>query len=67
MTYGEIFTEFTYVCECNKEIQDWRPCHEFYGVPRIPYAIVVWLEDGSKIIYVSENARKIDEERRTEK
>lgn len=56
MTYGEIYEEF-----CNKfpnaEVNDYRPAEPIYVDElntRIPNAIVVWLKDGSKIIYVSE-------------
>lgn len=34
-------------------INDTRPCTEMYGVPFIPNAIVVWLNNGSKIIYIA--------------
>ena len=56
MTYGEIYEEF-----CNKfsnaEVNDYRPATPLYVDElniSIPNAIVVWLKDGSKIIYVSE-------------
>lgn len=56
MTYGEIYEEF-----CNKfsnaEVNDYRPATPLYVDElntTIPNAIVVWLNDGSKIIYVSE-------------
>lgn len=56
MTYGEIYEEF-----CNKfsnaEVDDYRPAAPLYVDElntSIPNAIVVWLKDGSKIIYVSE-------------
>lgn len=57
MTYGDIISEF---CQKfpNAEYEDIRPCCEAYGVPTIKYAIVVWLKDKSKIIYISDNARK---------
>lgn len=56
MTYGEIYEEF-----CNKfpnaEVNDYRPAAPLYVDElntSIQNAIVVWLKDGSKIIYVSE-------------
>lgn len=60
MTYGDIISEFTQKFP-NLDYEDIKPCWEFYGVPTISYAIVVWLKDKSKIIYISENARKYDE------
>lgn len=60
MTYGEIFEEFLSKCNCVNDIEDYRPCYEMYGVPTINYAIVVWLKDKSKIIYISDKAREYD-------
>ena len=55
-TYGDIYEEF-----CNKfpnaGTDDYRPAAPLYVDElntSIPNAIVVWLKDGSKIIYVSE-------------
>lgn len=56
MTYEEINEEF-----CNKfpnaEIEDYRPADPMF-VPQltsgIPNAIIVWLKDGSKAVYMSE-------------
>lgn len=53
MTYGEIYDEFMSRCDC--EAVDYRPCCEIYDVPNIPFAIVVWLKDGGKIIYIHES------------
>lgn len=55
-TYGDIYNEF-----CDKfpliEIEDYRPADPMY-IPQliigIPFAIVVWLKDGSKVIYITE-------------
>lgn len=33
-------------------IDDWRPCEPLYDVPHIPMAIVVYLKDNSKLIYI---------------
>lgn len=55
MTYGDIYDEF-----CKKfplvEVADYRPAVEMH-IPQIskaiPNAIIVWLRDGSRIIYIS--------------
>lgn len=52
MTYLEILQEFR--CKVRADIIDFRPCCELYDVPNIPNAIVVWLKDGGKIIYIHE-------------
>lgn len=55
MTYGDIYNEF---CKQfpNVEVKDYRPAVEMY-IPQIskaiPNAIIVWLRDGSRIIYIS--------------
>ena len=51
-TYGEIFKHFLENCEPKIAVEDYRPCVSMYGVPDIPYAIVIWLADGTKIIYI---------------
>jgi hypothetical protein len=55
-TYGDIYNEF---CEKfpNARVLDYRPAVDMY-IPElktrgIPYAIIVWLEDGSEVIYKS--------------
>lgn len=59
-TYGDIYNEF---CEKfpNAEVEDYRPAVEMH-VPQlrngIPCAIIVWLKDGSKIIYISKEDLK---------
>lgn len=53
MTYREIFNKFledTNIAE--NLINDYRPCTEMYRVPNISNAIVVWLNNGNKIIYI---------------
>ena len=56
MTYGDVYKEF---CEKfpNVEINDYRPAAKMY-IPQlskvIPNAIILWLKDGSKMIYISE-------------
>lgn len=56
-TYGDIYNEF---CEKfpNAEVEDYRPADPMF-VPQlmrgIQNAIVVWLKDRSRIIYISES------------
>jgi hypothetical protein len=50
-TYGDIFEEFIQKVGCKNEISDYRQCIPFYGYPVIPNAIIVWLKDGSTLIY----------------
>ena len=60
MTYGEIYKEF-----CNKfpnaEIEDYRPADPIF-IPQlargIPNAIIVWMKDGSKVIYIADSAKE---------
>lgn len=52
LTYGEIFKHFLEKCETKLSVEDYRPCISMYGVPDIPYAIAIWLADGTKIIYI---------------
>ena len=57
MTYGEIYEEF-----CSKfpnaEVNDYRPAVPMH-IPQlmrgIPNAIIVWLKDGSEVIYIAES------------
>lgn len=56
-TYNDIYDEF---CKKfpNAEVLDYRPAVEMY-IPQlkesIPNAIVIWLNDGSTIIYIAES------------
>lgn len=53
-TWGDIFREFKESTEINDEIvSDWRPCGPPHYDIQIPMAILIWLRDGSKIIYIS--------------
>lgn len=57
MTYKDIQKEFSNKFP-NVEIEDYRPACGLYidGVDdctQIPNAIVVWLKDGSKVIYIT--------------
>jgi len=60
MTYEDIYEEF---CKKfpNAEVEDYRPAVEMY-IPQIargiPNAIIVWLKDGSEIIYIAESRDK---------
>lgn len=57
MTYGDIYEEF-----CKKfpdvNVRDFRPASPLY-IPQllegISNAIIVWLTDGSKVIYIAES------------
>ena len=57
MTYGDIYDDF---CKKfpNVETKDYRPADPMF-VPQlmrgIPYAIIVWLKDGSKVVYIAES------------
>lgn len=59
-TYEDIYNEF-----CDRfplaEVVDYRPAVEMH-VPqlseRIPNAIIVWLKDGTKVIYIAESEDK---------
>lgn len=59
-TYGDIYNEF---CDKfpNVEVEDFRPVDPMY-LPQlsrgIPYAILVWLKDGSKVVYMSKSEDK---------
>lgn len=61
MTYGDIYEEF---CKKfpNAKTEDYRPADEIH-IPQlargIPNAIIVWLKDGSKIIYIAESEEQM--------
>ena len=50
-TWEEIFKEFKESVG-NIEVSDYRPCGPPYCGVYIPYSIIVWLKDGSTIIYM---------------
>lgn len=57
LTYGEIFEHFLEKCDPKLPVEDYRPACGLYidGVDdctQIPNAIVIWLADGTKIIYI---------------
>ena len=53
LTNMDIFKEFIASTNIDKTlINDWRPCLTEYDVPYIPLAIVIWLNDKSKLIYI---------------
>lgn len=55
MTFENIYNEF---CKKfpNAEVEDYRPAASLF-IPQlaepIPYSIIVWLKDGSEIIYIA--------------
>ena len=57
MKYEDIYNEFCYKFPL-AEVKDYRPATELY-VPQlskgIPNAIIVWLKDGTKVIYIAES------------
>ena len=59
-TYEDIYKEF-YDKFPNAEVEDYRPAVGLY-IPQlleaIPNAIIVWLKDGTKIIYISKEDKK---------
>lgn len=59
-TYGEIFKEFKESVG-NIEISDYRPCGPPYCGVYIPNSIIVWLKNGSTIIYTTKQKGKSDE------
>lgn len=52
-TYGDLYKEFLEKFESTVGVEDYRPCVEMYGVPNIDSAIVMWLKDGTRVIYIS--------------
>jgi hypothetical protein len=62
MSYGDIYDEF---CEKfpNSHAEDYRPACSLH-IPQlmkdIPNGIVVWLKDGSKVVYIAESEDKND-------
>lgn len=50
-TWEEIFKEFKESVG-NIEVSDYRPCGPPYCGVYIPCSIIVWLKDGSTIIYM---------------
>lgn len=56
MTYGEIYNEALWrLCLDHEEVEDYRPASKLF-IPElerdIPNAIIIWLKDGSKVIYI---------------
>lgn len=51
MTYQNIYNQFR-LNNPEIEIIDYRPCCELYDVPNLDNAIVMWLRNGTKIIYI---------------
>ena len=62
MTYGDIFEEFKTVTQISGDvIDDYRPCYQDYDVPCIPNAIVIWLKNHDKIIYIKSERRYLND------
>ena len=62
MTYGEIFDEF---CKKfpNAKVDDYRPADPMFVsqlYETIPNAIIVWLKDGSEVIYMAKRGDNAD-------
>ena len=57
ITYGDIFKEFCDATNLQNMVENYRPCDEMFGVPFIPGAIIVWLNNGSKLIYISKETK----------
>lgn len=53
MTYGEIYNEYCNLTNNCVQALDYRPCIEMYDVPYVPNAIVIWLTNGARIIYIA--------------
>lgn len=54
MTYEEIFNEFLEKTKIHRELVcDYRPCCNLFSMPNLPNAIVIWLKDETKLIYIS--------------
>lgn len=50
-TFGELLCEAQQLLK-DEIIEDYRPCAELYGVPNMEGAILVFLQGGSKMIYI---------------
>ena len=59
MTYNDIYNEFLKKFP-NANVEDYRPADLMF-IPQllrgIPNAIIVWLKDGGKVIYISESEK----------
>lgn len=55
MTYQEIYSKFLSSSRIDRAlVADYRPCNSLFAPVGIANAIVIWLKDGSKIIYIGE-------------
>jgi hypothetical protein len=53
VTYGDIYKQFIENTGIDPlKVNDYRPCCTLFDVPNLANAIVVWLNDGSKLIYI---------------
>lgn len=54
LTFGDIFNNFLTSTEINRDfITDYRPCGQPYFDYYIPNAIIVWLKNGDRLIYIN--------------
>ena len=61
MTYGNIYDQFLNTTSIDKDVvDDYRPCCPLFDVPPIPDAIVVFLKNGGKIIYIADEKLKTE-------
>ena len=55
MVYGEIYNEFLKSTKIDLDlISDYRPCVPLFAPAGIDNAIIVWLKDSNRIIYIGE-------------
>lgn len=63
MKYGDIAKQF-YDKFPDVEVDDWRPADPMF-IPQllrpIPNAIIVWLKDGSEVVFISGEEGETDE------
>lgn len=58
MTYGSIEKRFIEVTGIDTSVvDDYRPCIKLFDVPNIPGAIVMWLKNGDKIVYIPKSEK----------
>ncbi len=53
VTYGDIYNQFLESTQTDiSKVEDWRPCGPPYYDTHIDMAIIIWLKDGSQLIYI---------------
>lgn len=56
VTYGAIYRQFLESTKTDETVvEDWRPCSPPYYDTHIDMAIIVWLKDKSRVIYIYKN------------